>query len=229
VAGREKDTLRAAALERRWFTFQPRRPLQITSSGTWWYWIPLVLLIGAIVAAVLLGHTSPRQSPDVATGLPEGPPTGEAQIIDRSVGNGWSLRAFDNASAGSLAQPQITYELIEDGSGVQIRRGPLPLGTMPHLAVPGLAMMRGDADGYGPPWRWTTFYEVTDPSITVVRAVIGGRVVDSMSPVNLDGLRFVLLTAGDDTSRIHVEGMSRAGGVLASLPLVDPTFGKAVP
>jgi hypothetical protein len=216
-------------LERRWLTLQPRRPLQVTASAPWWYWIPLVLVVGAIVAAVLLGHTSQPQSPDAATGLPEGPPPGEVQVVDRSVGNGWSLRAFDNASAGSLAQPQLTYELIEDGAGVQIRRGPLPFGPMPHLAVPGLAMVRGDADGDGPPWRWTTFYEVTDPSITVVRAVIGGRAVDSMRPVELDGLRFVLLTADEDASRVHVEGLSRAGGVLASLPLVDPTFGKVVP
>jgi hypothetical protein len=231
VTGRERAALRAAALERRSFTFQPRRPLQVTASARWWYWVPLVLVVGLIVAAVLLGRTSPKQSSDFATGLPEGPPAGEVQVVDRSVGNGWSIRAFDNASAGSVDQPQIAYELIEDGAGVQVRRGPLPFGTTPHLAVPGLALMRGDADGEysdGTTWRWTTFYAVTDPSITFVRAVVGSHVVDSMRPVKLDDLRFVILTADEDASRVHIEGLSRTGGLLASLPLVDPTFGKAI-
>ncbi len=221
--------VRVAAWERKKFTFQPRRPLQATASARWWYWIPLVLAVVVVVAAVLLGHNSPRRSYGFASGLPEGPPAGEIQVVDRSLGNGWSIRAFDNASAGPQSQPKITYELIEDRGGVAIRRGPLPFGITPHLAVPGLALMRGDPDGDGPGWRWTTFYEVTDPSITLVRAVISGQDVDSMRPDKLDDLRFVILTADGDTSRVHIEGLSRTGAVLASLPLVDPTFGKAVP
>jgi hypothetical protein len=229
VTGRGRETVRAAAQERRWFTFQPRRTLQFTATTRWWYWVPLVLVAGVIAAAVVLGHTSPRQSSDFASGLPEGPPAGEAQVVDRSLGDEWSIRAFDNASSGSSSQPRIAYELVEDGAGVEIRRGPLPFGSSPHLAVPGLALLRGDPDGDSQGWRWTTIYEVTDPSITVVRAVIGGREVDSMRPVALDGLRFVILTAAGDASEVHVEGLSHTGAVLASLPLVDPTFGKAIP
>ena len=189
----------------------------------------MVLVVGVIVGASLLGHTSLKQSADFATGLPEGPPAGEVQVVDRSLGDGWSIRAFDNAYASSVSQPEIAYELIEDGAGAAIRRGPLSFGSTPHFAVPGLALMRCDPDADGPAWRWTTFYEVTDPSITVVRAIVGGHEVDSMRPVKLDDLRFVILTADEDASRVHVEGLSRTGGVLASLPIVDPTFGKAIP
>jgi hypothetical protein len=90
--------------------------------------------------------------------------------------------------------------------------------------------MRGDPDGDVPTgWRWTTFYEVTDASITSVRAVFGGRVVDSMKPVKLDGIRFVILTTDDDASSVHVQGLSRTGRVLARIPIADPTFGKAIP
>lgn len=89
--------------------------------------------------------------------------------------------------------------------------------------------MRGDADGEAQGWRWTTFYEVTDPSITRVRAVFDDQIVDSMRPVKLDDVRFVILSTDDQASQVHVEGLSRTGRVLASLPIADPTFGKAIP
>lgn len=226
VIGQERD----AVVERSSFTFlQTQRPLQPRSYPLWWYWIPLVLLIGVIVAAFLLGHTSSQQPLFSGSDIPAGPPAGEIQVVDRSLGNGWSIRAFDNSSAGPVSQPQIAYELIEDRAGVLVKRGPLSFGTMPHFSVPGMAMMRGDPDGEGPGWRWTTVYEITGPSITAVRAVFDGEVVDSMRPVKLGAIRFVILTADADASRVHVEGLSRAGRVLASLPIADPTFGKAIP
>lgn len=222
--------MRLTAWQRRRFTFQPRRPLQFTAPAHWWYWIPAVLVIGVIFTAVLLGHTSPQQSRFIASGVPSGPPAGELQIVDRSLGNGWSIRAFDNASAGAMSPPKIAYEVLVDGAGVAVRRGPFPFGTTPHFAVPGLALMRGDPDGDVPTgWRWTTFYEVTDTSITSVRAMSDGQVVDSMKPVKLDGIRFVILTTDDDASRVHVQGLSRAGRVLATIPIADPTFGKTIP
>ncbi len=187
-----------------------------------------MVVIGVAVAAVVLGHTASRQPAFFGTGLPAGAPAGEIQVVDRSLGNGWSIRVFDNSPAGPTSQPQITYEVSEDGEGV--KRGPLPLGTRPpHLTVPGLALMRGDPDGDGAGWRWTTSYEVTDRSIAVVRAVFAGRVVDAMKPVKLDDLWFVVLTTDEDAARVHVEGLSRTGRVLALAPIADPTFGKAIP
>ena len=49
------------------------------------------------------------------------------------------------------------------------------------------------------------------------------------TPVELDGIRFVVLSDDEDTSRVVVEGLGRTGRVLASTPLEDPTFGKATP
>jgi hypothetical protein len=188
-----------------------------------------VLVIGGIVAVSLLGSGQNSYSGPYATARP---PAGEIQVVDRSLGNGWYLQAFDDSPAGPTSPPQIAYDLIDDGADMTISRGPLPFGTTPHLTVPGLSLMRGDPDGEddsGPPWRWTTFYEVTDPSITAVRAMFAGRVVDSMRPVKLDDIRFVILSADEDASRVHVEGLSRTGRGLASIPLADPTYGRAVP
>jgi hypothetical protein len=217
-------------VERSSFTFQPRRPLQLDASAQWWIWIPLVLVIGGIVAVSLLGHASSNSHSSPYTTAK--PPADEIQVVDRSLGNGWYLQAFDDSPAGPTSQPRIAYDLINDSASMTISRGPLPFGTTPHLTVPGLSLMRGDPDGEddsGPPWRWTTFYEVSDPSITAVRAVFAGRVVDSMKPVKLDDIRFVILSADEDASRVHVEGLSRTGRVLASIPLADPTYGRAVP
>lgn len=225
VIGQERD----AAVERSSFTFQPQRPLEGRAWTRWWYWTPLVTLIGVIVAAFLLGHTSSRQNYFSSSEIPAGPPAGETQVVDRSLGDGWAIRVFDNSSAGPNSPPQIAYELIEDHFGVTVRRGPLSFGSAPHLSAPGLTLMRGDPDADGPSWRWTTFYAVTDPSITAVRAVFDGQVVDSMRPVKLDDIRFVILTADKEAAKVHVEGLSRSGRVLASAPIADPTFGKAIP
>ena len=201
--------------------------MQAKAFVLWWFWVPLVVVIGVAFAAIVLGHTSPKPQSNFGTYLPAGAPAGEGQVVDRSLGNGWSIRVFDNARAGPVPQPQIAYEVIQDGAGVT--RGPLPMDTTPHLTVPGLALMRGDPDGDGAGWRWTTYYEVTDPSITVVRAVFAGQIVDAMRPVKLGDIRFVVLTADEDASKVHVEGLSRIGRVLALAPIADPTFGKAIP
>jgi hypothetical protein len=217
------------AIERSSFTFQPQGPLQPKAAARWWYWLPLVLVAGVIAAAVLLGRTPSRQDTFFGTEISATPPAGETQVVNRSLGNGLSIRVFDNAPAGPTSQPRVGYELIEDGATEGVKRGPLPLGTTPHLTVPGLALMRGDPDGDGTGWRWTTTYEVTNPSIVAVRAVFAGQLVDAMGPVKLDGIRFVILTADENASRVQVEGLSRAGQVLASAPIADPTFGKSIP
>ena len=124
-----RDMVRVAAWERKKFTFQPRRPLQATASARWWYWIPLVLAVVVVVAAVLLGHNSPRRSYGFASGLPEGPPAGEIQVVDRSLGNGWSIL---QPSTMPLARPPIPAEnhLRVDRRSREGRRqsgrGPLP-------------------------------------------------------------------------------------------------------
>jgi hypothetical protein len=185
----------------------------------WWIWLPLAAVVGVVVAAILLG-SSPAPKPFDADPIPPGPPIGEVQVANRSLGGGWELRVFDNNPQGVAAQPEMAFELIDDGQ-VTDKEGPSPFGGS-QLTSGGLVMVSGGAPGTGQGWR-TSIYEVTDPSITSVRAVFDGGVVDSMKPIALDDLRFVILSVNEDPSRIRVEGLNKKGDVAATVPFLSPT------
>ena len=63
-------------------------------------------------------------------------------------------------------------------------------------------------------------YQVPNPSITTVRLLDGRRVLDSMSPVKFDGVRFVILVAWNAPQGhpLTVQGQSASGKVLYSSP-----------
>ncbi len=61
---------------------------------------------------------------------------------------------------------------------------------------------------------------VGSPAIATVRAVEGRRVLDTMAPSTLGGIRFALLAVDAASGRgVRVQGLSATGRVLVSLPL----------
>jgi hypothetical protein len=73
-------------------------------------------------------------------------------------------------------------------------------------------------------WQAVRNYPVTLPAITTVRVMDGDRVLDSMSPVNFDGVRFVVLAVINVPSLqpLVLQGLNAQNAVVSSAPFELP-------
>lgn len=125
-------------------------------------------------------------------GFPVAPsvPPGATPIQTRSV-RGWTLRIFASPSGFQLAKVDVGYEVF-DSHGSPEASGSSTVGP---VFAPGTGVLNLDGDSSDGPdgFQVVRNYPVTLPTIATVRVVDGNKVLDSMSPVTFDGVRFVVL------------------------------------
>lgn len=159
----------------------------------------------------------PPTQPRPPVSLPTTPavPSGATPIQTRSV-SGWTIRIFASPSGAPLAKVEAEWELFDshgspEGSGSS---------TVGPAFGPGTGVVNlGGGSSDGPEgWQAVRNYPVTLPTIATVRVVDGDKVLDSMSPVTFDGVRFVVLAVINVPSLqpIVLQGLDASGAVISS-------------
>jgi hypothetical protein len=105
-----------------------------------------------------------------------------------------------------------------------------PVASGSSTAVPVVALGTGvlnlDGDSSDGPdgFQVVRDYPVTLPTIATVRVVDGNKVLDSMSPVTFEGVRFVVLAVIDVPSLrpLVLQGLDAEGAVISSGPYELP-------
>ena len=186
----------------------------------------VLIVIGVLVwwASTGVGQGQPPATPRFPIGFPAAPavPPGATPIQSRTV-NGLSLRVFASPSGLPLAKVDAEWELVTargslEGSGS---------GTVGPslLAPPGVVNLGGGSSEGVDGWQAIRNYQVTLSSITTVRIVSGAKVLDSMSPVTFDGVRFVVLAALNVPSLqpLVLQGLDISGAIVSSSSFQLPT------
>jgi hypothetical protein len=187
-------------------------------------------LVSGIVAIVVIGlgvlawwvnvgavPGQPPAHPRSPVGFPATPavPPGATPIQTRTV-NGWTIRIFASPSGAPLAKVDAEWELFDahgspEGSGSSTVGPAFAPGT-------GVVNLGGGSDEGLDGWQAVRNYPVTLPTVATVRVVDGNRVLDSMSPVTFDGVRFVVLAVINVPSLqpIVLQGLDASGAVISS-------------
>jgi hypothetical protein len=183
---------------------------------------------GAVVVALGLGVAAWWLSNSSTGGPPPATPTGTAlsnfpspippgaRPLSTRVIHGWTFRVYGTPSGLPIAKVKAAYELL-DPAGRLRARGSSTVGAS-LLARPGVV----DEGGGSGPGLWTIGnYQVSLPNIVSIRAVSNGKVLDSMVPSSLDGVRFVVLAVEvRSAQKVTVQGLSANGKVISWTPFV---------
>lgn len=167
------------------------------------------------------GQPPATPSPFVGNLFAPSVPPGATLIQTRSV-SGWSLRIFASPSGLQLAKVKAEYELFDPHGSPQASGS----STVGPVFAPGTGVLNLDGDSSSGPdgFQIVRNYPVTLPTITTVRVVDGDKVLDSMSPVTFDGVRFVVLAVINVPS-LHplvLQGLDAEGTVISSAPYQLP-------
>jgi hypothetical protein len=135
-------------------------------------------------------------------------PSGAKQVPSRSI-HRWTLKTYASPSGISLERVLVNWELINPQSSVRASGG----STLGLALSSGVVLTGSSESG-----QWTVNkVVVTTPNITDTRLIAGGKVLDSMVPVDYDNVRFVVLaTRGAVPSSAVVQGIDRSGAVVAT-------------
>jgi hypothetical protein len=172
----------------------------------------LVIALGATALAVRTGShgtTPPSGGNSAFEGLiAPTTPAGAKQVSSRSI-DGWTLRIYASSSGLALDKVQVNYELIDPRGSVQGGGG----GTL-GLALSSGVVLTGSSGG----GQWTVNeFVVTNPDVEGTRLVAGGKILDSMVPVQYQNVRFVLLAIrGTPPTGALVQGRNGSGAVIAT-------------
>ncbi len=189
--------------------------------------------VGVLVwwASSGVGQGQPPATPGLPIGFPAAPavPPGATPIQSRTV-NGLSLRIYASPSGLPLARVDAEWELVNPRGSLE-GSGSSTVGPS-LLAPPGVVNLGGGSSEGVDGLQAIRNYQVTLSSITTVRIVDGAKVLDSMSPVTFDGVRFVVLAALNVPSLqpLVLQGLDASGAIVSSSafqlpnhPLGEPT------
>lgn len=175
-------------------------------------------------------QAQPPATPRVPIGFPAAPavPPGATPVQSRNI-NGLTLHIFASPSGLALAKVESEWELFNPRGSLE-ESGSGTIGPS-LLAPPGVVNLGGGSSEGAEGWQAIRNYQVTLPSITTVRVIDGARVLDSMSPVTFDGVRFVVLAALDVPSLqpLVLQGLDASGAVLSSSAFQLPSHPVGAP
>jgi hypothetical protein len=163
------------------------------------------------------GQGRPPGVPNLPPGFSLAPaiPPGATPLQNRPV-NGLIFRLFATPSGFPLAKVEAEWELVNargavEGSGSGTVGPAFSTGT-------GVVNSGGGWSGGVGGLQAVRNFQVTLPSITSVRVVDGAKVLDSMSPVTFDGVRFAVLAVLDVPSfrPLLVQGLDASGAIVSS-------------
>lgn len=208
---------------------QRRRWLLVAASA-----LVAVAALGAIAWNAVSGPA--KRPPPRALGNPvlpiSQPPfsPGTRPLSTRPVGN-WKLQIYASPSGLPIAKVNVGYELI-DPHGTTNSSGSGSIGAA-LLAPPGIVNEGGGTTEGRDGWQRICYCQITLPAITLVRAVDGGRQLDSMKPVSYEGVRFVVLAMINvpTLQTIELQGLNLSGAVITSAqfdPPAEPLPGSRV-
>ena len=188
-----------------------RRRLVAASAG---------VMAGLALLAWWLGTSAGRGQPPAVPRLAVGfaapvVPPGTSPIQTRSV-NGLTFRIFASPSGLPLAKVEAEWQLMNSRGRIE-SSGSDTVG--PSLLAPaGVVNLGGGSSEGADGLQAVRNYQVTLPAITTVRVVDGARVLDSMSPVTFDGVRFVVLAVLNVPSfqPLVLQGLDASGAIVSS-------------
>jgi hypothetical protein len=174
-----------------------------------------VLCAGGIVWWSMIGGNTPPPSQGAATGSPSSPaPSKGGPLSVREIDH-WTFRVYGSPSGNGLSPVNASYELT-DPEGQLKSSGSGVFGAS-LLARPGVVHELGGGDNG--PGEWSVgYYQITLPSITSVRVMSGQTLLDAMTPVSVDRVRFVVLAVEGSTKNVTVKGLDAARRVVSSVP-----------
>jgi hypothetical protein len=175
------------------------------------------------------GQGPPPTVPRLAVGFaaPVVPP-GTSPMQTRSV-NGLTLRIFASPSGLPLAKVDTEWQLVNSRGAIE-SSGSGTVGPS-LLAPPGVVNLGGGSSEGADGFQAIRNYQVTLAAITTVRVVDGAKVLDTMSPVTFDGVRFVVLAVLNVPSlqALVLQGLDASGAVVSSSAFQLPNHPLGTP
>lgn len=166
-----------------------------------------------IAAAVILGGVAGGGGGDSQSVVPKG----AAPVATRSIDQ-WTLRVYASpykSPGWTSKEIDVSYEAVASGGAVMSSASVSVGGPGNTAYAGGLVVDEGWTFGggiNGGPCQ------VTNPAITVVHLVAARHVLDSMTPVAYDSVRFVVLDTlkVPSAANVTVQGLGSDGRVLSS-------------
>ncbi len=136
-------------------------------------------------------------------------PAGASLVSSHHV-HGWTVKIYASPSGLTPATVRVTYEEF-NSKGEQRGAGSSTLGAS-LLAPPGIVPC-GTSAGTS---DQEADCQITSPSIVLVRLMAGNSVLDAMTPVTYDGVRFVVLANFTKAVSNLVQGLDAQGRVVST-------------
>lgn len=181
------------AVRRRWRRASPLTRLAVGAA---------VVVVVVVISVFSRGNGS---------GLPSPVPRGATLVSIRSI-NHRTFRIYASATPGTGNKVVVSYEVLMNGAVIGAASGPIQLLIQNGHVFPSQSVSV-ESDYVG---------QVTEPAVSFIRLMAGGQVLDSMTPVSYEGIRFVVLAAIDGPPATAVEELNSKGQVVTQAAVVPP-------